>query len=139
VEQRLGVDYGLKRIGLALGSIVAKEHSTIANDDKAVANTVQITRDEGVDTLVIGDPIRSQGEAGTIKGEIEKFVHDVKTDVPHLSVKYVNEAYSSSQAMSELTHAGVKHEDAEARVDQYAAKIILDQFNNENEIGLWSI
>jgi putative Holliday junction resolvase len=139
VEQRLGVDYGLARIGLAIGSVVAKEYKTLSNNSHVIDELVKIIRVEGVNKLVVGAPMRSRGEDGTIMASIDGFVEEVKAHVPHLKIDFIDEAYSTSAAHAELKQEGLSIKEAAGRVDQCAAKIILEQYNNEHEISLWGL
>ncbi len=128
MERYLGIDYGTVRIGLALGTMQPAEYTTLANDANTLTGIAKIISDEEVTAVVIGQPQRSQGEKGTLHEEIEQFIEGLKQLNPDVTYDVVDEAFSSSQAESELQEMGLSVEQARKRVDQFAAKLLLEQY-----------
>lgn len=129
---RLGIDYGRARVGLALGSIIARELTTLQNNDLLISKITEIIRDESVEEVVVGQPLRSRGEAGQVNEEIRQFCERLVLQSPNIVIHVVDEAFTSTQAEIELKEMGVRAEAIKSRIDQYAAKLILDQYNNEH-------
>lgn len=62
----LAIDYGEKRVGLALGDTdlnLALPHGVLnqKSDEVLVEQLLQIVDEEGVDTVVVGDPLAATG------------------------------------------------------------------------------
>ncbi len=136
MDRRLGIDFGVGRIGLALGSVMAHEYRTLPYNDRTVESIAHIIDQEKIDTIVVGRPIRSQGESGTIEPELEQFIDALKKSIQGVSVVFSNEAFSSSEAELQLKELGLSASDMKKRVDQRAAMLILDQYNKEHPISV---
>ncbi len=128
--QRIAIDYGRARVGVAIGMKIAREYATYSSTE-ALQKIADLVTEEDVNEVIVGRPVRSQGEPGTLDAEIEQFVADLKARLPNVSIITTDEAFSSSQAEIELTEAGVKPDQISQRIDQYAAKIILEQYNEQ--------
>src|SRR5215472_14017864 len=88
----LGVDYGEKRIGLALSdatALLASPWKTIANDANVGAAAQRLTieinalvaDDDGLAVVVIGLPRRLSGEANDQTARVEKLAELLRTEV----------------------------------------------------------
>ncbi|HXT20430.1 MAG TPA: Holliday junction resolvase RuvX [Thermoanaerobaculia bacterium] len=125
----LAVDFGEKRIGLALsqGSL-ALPHSTIArsSDAAAVAAIAEIVRDEGVTGLVVGEPRRLDGSAGDAVRRVHAFARRLEA-ATGLACTFVGEALTSRAAEERLRAAGVDPRRHPERVDQVAAQLLLEE------------
>ncbi len=118
----LGIDYGAKRIGLALsdlGGQFAFPHETIPNDATTIDRLQQIVKREDVKGLVIGDTRAANGAANPITQETERFKESLRT--LHVPVHSVSEAWSSVEA-ARFAPKSAEHNDASA------AAIILQRF-----------
>ncbi|MCK4548459.1 MAG: Holliday junction resolvase RuvX [Candidatus Eisenbacteria sp.] len=76
--RRLGIDYGTKRIGLALSDelgLTARPYDTIAavSWKQAVRRIGDVVAGEDVEEIVLGDPISLKGHQGTLTGEVHRF------------------------------------------------------------------
>lgn len=133
--QRLAIDYGRARVGIAIGSHVAREHGTIPADHELVEQLAHIIDQEEVSEIIIGRPIRSLGESGALDPELQVLRQQLIRRCPEIVVHFIDEAFSTTQAEIELKQQGVQRDEIRRRVDQYAAKIILDQYNAEHVKG----
>ena len=118
----LGIDYGAKRIGLALsdpGAQFAFPHETIPNDATTIDRLHNIVKREEVKGVVIGDARAANGEANPITEAAEHFIQTLNT--LHIDVHVVSEAWSSVEA-ARFAPKGAEHNDASA------AAIILQRF-----------
>lgn len=125
----LAIDWGKKNVGLAIGEKIANELTTISNVD-LVKQVKAIVMKEDVEKIVIGYPLRSQGEVGTHNAEIDQFIVAMQKISPNVTIEKIDEAFSTTEARKELAEMGVIGDDAQSRVDQYAAKIILTDYLN---------
>lgn len=128
----LAIDYGQKRIGLAVGSQYPRGIGTLQNPgsfDSVIEKIAVICVDNDVEQIVMGVPIRTSGEPGELVAEIQSFGESLgkKTRLP---VTYEEEAYTSVQAEEELRQRGIDPKDDKGKVDELAAVLILEQYIN---------
>lgn len=127
MKNYLGIDWGEKRIGLAL----ADSDNNIATPFKTIENIsklLEIIKEEEINELVVGLPKKMSGEqADNIK--FMKFVEILKKRLVDKKVKinFIDERLSSVQADS-LTFKGVK----QLGRDSLSAMIILQSFLDRN-------
>lgn len=123
----LGVDYGLKKIGLALseGQIASPlkviEISGLAD---AVNKITSIIQKEEIGRVVIG-----VAESGESRSAVKKFIAKLKTDLgeKQVSVIEVDETLSSNSAKNLMIDLGMS-EKSRKKEDAYSAVIILQNF-----------
>ena len=124
----LGIDYGARRIGLALSDErggFAFAHATIPTDATAIDRIEKICRKEQVEALVIGDTHAGNGLANSITQEAKDFAKSL-AEYCGLPIHEVREAWSSVEA-SRFAPKGKEHDDAAA------AAIILQRFLDTNQ------
>ncbi len=118
----LGIDWGAKRIGLALSdseTMIATPFKTVSNLDELVATA----KEESVDIFVLGKPVKMRGEADGLNPDFLKFLDKLKSSLPDMKIELVDERLSSQAADalpgSKKTKAGR---------DEMAAMIILQNY-----------
>jgi putative Holliday junction resolvase len=117
----LGVDWGGKRVGLALGDSETK----MAMPFKTVANAAEVAKtanEEMVDVLILGEPIKMRGAADGLDKNFEIFLAELKNLLPEIKIELVDERLSS-KAADALPGGEMK-----ASRDEIAAMIILQSF-----------
>jgi len=130
----LAIDYGQKRIGLALGSVIPRVAGVIDNAQKRELVLEQIKTlclENDVEKIVIGLPIRSQGEEGTHAQEIRNFSAQLEK-ATGLLVLFEEEQFTSTEAERLLGKINEKERRA-GKVDEMAALLILEQYLNHSE------
>jgi len=118
----LAFDFGLKRIGVAVGEPELKTAhplETISSIDE-IHSLVEEWRPT---RLVVGLPVREAGEHPLAK-QVEKFARQLEGRF-HLPVARVDERFTSVEAESRLR--GVKKK----AIDSVAAQLILEQYFDE--------
>lgn len=133
--ERLGLDIGSVRTGVAIGAHQAREYTTLGTDDELVVKLADIVREQSITRVVVGLPMRSDGSVGEVGALVQQVVEAMKQELPQLQIVTENEAFSSTQAEIELKEHGVSLEEMRKRVDQYAAMLILDQYNREHPVA----
>ncbi len=126
MKKYLGIDWGAKRIGLAL----ADSENNIATPFKTVSSLsdlVAVIMEEGIDRLVIGQP-RKMISRKLESPPFEKFVEILKNKVKNKKVEifFADESLSSLQADS-FAFSGLKSDR-----DSVSAMIILQSYLDEN-------
>jgi len=117
----LGVDWGEKRIGLALGDSETK----MAMPFKTVANAREVAKTAGeemVDVLILGEPIKMRGAADGLDKNFEKFLEELKNLLPETKIELIDERLSSKAA--DALPGG----DLKASRDEVAAMLLLQEY-----------
>ncbi|KKR19917.1 MAG: hypothetical protein UT48_C0026G0008 [Parcubacteria group bacterium GW2011_GWE2_39_37] len=121
IKRYLGIDYGTKRIGLALGDSemkIAMPFMVVADVD-AVIKAIE---DEDIDEIVIGLPITMKNEAGAMKKDVDQFIEKLK-EKTSLPIIEIDERLTSKGA-----DALVGNKKTKAERDAIAAMIILQSY-----------
>ena len=115
----LAFDFGLKRIGVAVGEPELKTAHPLESisDFEEIHSLVKEWKPT---RLVVGLPVREAGEHPLAK-KVEKFVRRLEGSF-HLPVARVDERFTSVEAESRLR--GVKKK----AIDSVAAQLILEQY-----------
>lgn len=123
----LGLDLGAKRTGLALGDgQVAQEYTTLATDKQFINRLKTICRDERVERLVIGLPIKEDGQPSAQTEWVRVMGQQIETAL-QLPVVYTNEVLTSVEARRQLEQQALAAAEIDSRVDQLSARLILEQ------------
>lgn len=127
----LGIDFGERRIGLALsdaGGRFALPLTTIVrtSDAKAIADIVELARREEVTRLVVGEPRGLDGLQGTAAARAQRFAEQLGR-AAGLPVLLVDEALTSVEAERRLREAGLDPRRDRMRLDAVAAQILLQE------------
>ncbi len=129
----LGVDYGLKKIGLATGddaSGMAFPFGVIAGGEDAPQRIVQIARQEGAEAFVVGIPIPNEDFHSDAQLKITMgFVQALQAATDH-AVSIVDEQFSSVEARRLQKEQGLV-----AAEDAVAAMIVLQAHLDEVRRG----
>ena len=135
----LGVDYGKRRIGLAVteaGGCISRPFLVIANKGLGanIAFLRELVEKEGIGCVVIGLPLRFDEDKGIYKEtqmsyETKVFGEALAGSI-HVTVAYHNEAYSSFEAEDYIKNTlGIKKpQKIREMVDKVAASMILQEY-----------
>jgi len=123
----LGVDYGLKKVGLALSEgQIASPFKVIDINSLAdgVNKITHIIKSEEIDRVVIG-----VAESGEARSAVKKFIAKLKSDFKDSQVSLIeaDETLTSSAAKDLMIDLGVG-EKARQKEDAYSAALILQNF-----------
>lgn len=119
----LGIDYGAKRVGIAVSNdtgTIAFPRATEANDARLLARLSRIIADENIEFIAVGDTRSFSNLENPVTLNAEKFAARLGKETS-LPVKCVWEAGSSIEA-SRYAPKSAGHEDGAA------AAIILQRF-----------
>jgi len=129
VSRYLGVDYGAKRIGLAISDglgLTARPLQVVSRKDLG-AVLRKIVDEYTVDEVVVGLPTALGGHEGdSAKGA--RALGEEIAELLDIPVRYVDERFTSRIAESALLESGMKRQDRKETVDKVAAAIILQTF-----------
>jgi putative holliday junction resolvase len=128
----MGIDYGLKRIGIAVTDpeqIIASPLCTVA------ANTIfsfiedYITQNR-VECIVVGYPLNLDGTPTHITAAVEKFIKDLAKKFNGISIVSEDERNTSQMAMRAMIDGGVKKMKRrdKSMIDKISAVFILRSY-----------
>ncbi len=128
----LAIDYGRKRVGLAVTDnlqIIAGGLATVHSKD-VISFLKDYCQKEDVECIVIGEPVDMQSRASDASRYIEPFVRQVRKQFPHIPVERIDERFTSQMAMQTMIDAGLKKKARQnkALVDTISATIILQYY-----------
>jgi putative holliday junction resolvase len=131
----LAIDYGEKRIGLAVSDemgITARGISVIERKSRqadldAIAAAVS---EHGAGAIVVGYPLRLDGSAGIQCGKVDRFIASLQ-EVTSVPVIAWDETLSTKEAEELMRKAGVKRKKKRGMVDRIAAAVILQDYLNQ--------
>ncbi len=128
----LGLDYGTKRIGVALSDLtgtIASPLTTIFNNDiNDVINEIGMLCDEyKVDTVVLGLPKNMNNTLGEKAKKVMDFKLQIE-DKLKKQVVLIDERLTTVEAEKLLITADTSRKKRKASIDKIAASIILDSY-----------
>ena len=128
----LELDVGSRRIGRAISdpseqyalplSVIAR--TTSHADIQAILDTVA---EHVVTTIVVGDPVRLDGERGLAARRIDEFCEILARAFPG-AIERVDERMTTAQATKTLIAADVSRRKRKQLVDGVAAMLMLDTY-----------
>ena len=128
----LGLDYGEKRIGIAISSEDRQysfPYEKIDNTTKlAVLNWFRnVIQEEEVNLFVIGMPFDQYGKIGDAGKKVEKFGIMLEQELG-IKVAYEDERFSSVMASKQIQASGLNSKKSRSIIDQQSAQIILQTY-----------
>ena len=128
----LGIDYGERRIGLALSDpmgIIAKPFKTIDRKKTTdyISEILNTSKEKNANIIVVGLPLTLRGKQSKQTKIVQKFIEEL-TQLGKIPVVPVDERLSSIAAIKSLQEQGVKTGYEKGRVDETAAAIILQEY-----------
>ena len=139
----LGLDYGSRRIGVAVCDelgMTAQGVETVVrkNRDADLAAIAVFIERFGVQSIVVGYPLRLDGSEGIQCEKVNRFIRRLQTRFA-IPVIRRDETLSTKEAEEILRETGVRQEKRRGIVDRLAASIILqgylDALAREGETG----
>lgn len=128
----LGIDYGQKRIGLAVSDplgFTAQGIKTLPNrgPKQVIGDLSKICRDNNVQEIVIGLPVNMNGSRGPKAEEILKLIPIIEKETG-LSVKSWDERLTSREAGRLMIEEGLSRQRQKQNSDRLAATLILQGY-----------
>jgi putative Holliday junction resolvase len=120
--RKLGIDYGTKKIGLALtdeSGSMAFPHSVIPTNSDVLKVLVNLISKEKVGEIVIGHSLDRNGKPNAVHSEVESLMLDLTLETG-LPIHLQPEQYT--------TQAAIQLQGKTSMTDAAAAALILDSF-----------
>lgn len=141
----LGIDYGTKRIGLA----ISDENGTLAfpkeillNDKNTFKNLARILEEEKIGEIVVGESVDFSGQLNALQARIEVFILELKEqfNLPiHTQKEFLTSVEARKSAMGKNTlrssqaHSKIKQIKS-GRIDAQAAALILQRYLDKKNL-----
>ncbi len=122
----LAVDYGTKKIGLAVSHVgLAEPLVVMANDEKFVPWLKTLVQEKNIELILVGISEQKMAEKTKI------FAQQLKTAVG-LPIEFVDETLSSAEVHRRLAKSSMKLKAKQGPIDHYAAAIFLQAWLDEH-------
>ncbi len=122
----MGLDYGTKRVGVALSddkAMMAFPHVVLPNDAALLKSIEEIVEKEKVDKIIIGLSLGRDGGPNKVHAQVEELVQDI-TLAMGIPVELEPEQYTTQEA--------IRFQGRTPMTDAAAASIILNSFITRN-------
>ncbi|HSF56223.1 MAG TPA: Holliday junction resolvase RuvX [Algoriphagus sp.] len=129
----LAIDLGTKRTGLAVTDplkILANPLETIETGQLMTYLKSYCAKEE-VETLVLGLPIRLNGQDNEMTPRVMKLKEELEKAFPEKKIALVDERFTSKMAMQSMIAMGSKKKDRKEKagnLDKVSAAIILQSY-----------
>jgi len=128
----LAIDYGTKRVGIAVTDplkIIASALDTIHAND-IIAYLLEYVKKEDVELIVVGLPKQMDGQASDSEVHIAQFLKKLNQSIPNIPVVRYDERYTSKMAFQTLIDAGYKKKQRQDKklLDSVSATLILQGY-----------
>ena len=135
----LGIDYGSKRVGLALSNLdqtIATPHELLERRDQRqdAQRLNRVVQEFSIVGIVVGLPVHMSGDEGE-KAREARSVGEWVAKSTNRPVVYFDERYTSAQADEHLAAAQVSPKKRRALRDMLAAQILLQNFLDSADRG----
>jgi putative Holliday junction resolvase len=136
VGRVLAIDYGTKRVGLAVTDslrIIATGLETVSSKE-VIGYLDKYFLKETIDLVVVGDPKTLMNKASSNAIHVEEFLKKFKEKFPLMKIERVDERFTSSIAQRTMLEGGLKKSDRKNKstVDLISAVLILQTWMEMN-------
>jgi putative Holliday junction resolvase len=130
----LGIDYGLKRTGLALSDplkIFAYPFKTLINDKNFWNELKKVIEEKNIEKIILGFPLNEGGSKSHITDQVKKFAKELGSKFKREIILW-DERYTSVMAREKIIESVTKKSKRRDKglLDQNSAAIILQEYLN---------
>ncbi len=132
MDRLLAIDYGEKRIGIALSDplkMFSKPFKVLSNSGKQkfIAELKDLIREQSVSKVILGHPLGESGQETKKTLEVLK-IHKLLVKSLDVEVILHDERFTSVDANNELKKLGYNYMEAKKFIDMVAASMILKSY-----------
>jgi putative Holliday junction resolvase len=131
----LGVDYGEKRVGLAItDELKLLSHSLkVVDTTNSISEIKKVLYEYGnIEKIVVGIPINLKGEVSFKAKQVLNWIEKLKKEV-NIPVVTWDERFTTVSAEDFLLEANVKRKNRKKIIDKMSAQIILQNYLDANK------
>ncbi len=132
MDRIIGIDYGRKRVGVAVSDplcIFASAFETV-HSAKIIEYLKSYAEKETVVRFVVGYPINMNGQPSEAQKDVDVFLKQLAKAFPAIPVSLEDERFTSVLAHRAMIDGGMKYKDRRDKnsVDKISAAIILQSY-----------
>ena len=132
MDRLVGIDYGRKRVGVAVSDplgIFASALETV-HSAKIIEYLRNYSQNERIVRFVVGYPINMDGAPSEAAKDVDVFLKQLKKAFPDVPVTLEDERFTSVLAHRAMIDGGMKKQDRQKKesVDKISAAIILQSY-----------
>jgi putative Holliday junction resolvase len=137
MDRIIGIDYGRKRVGVAVSDplgIFASGLDTV-HAASIVDYLKNYTQKENITLFVVGYPMNLNNKPSEAAKDVDQFLNLLKKHFPNIPVILEDERFTSQLALKAMIAGGVKKMDRRDKgmVDKVSAAIILQSYMDRTE------
>lgn len=140
MKRYLGIDYGEKRVGLAISDptlTIAQPLQTLqyASVKKLILNILNVVKEKEIEKIVLGLPLNLKGKDSSKTKEVRQFAEDLKNQLK-IPIELMDERFTTMEAQRILRQLGKRGSKSRDIIDQVAAQNILQTYlDREKQLG----
>ncbi len=132
MDRLIGIDYGRKRVGVAVSDplgIFASALETVQSA-KIIEYLKKYAENESIARFVVGYPVNMSGEPSEAQKDVDVFLKQIAKAFPDIPVSLEDERFTSVLAHRAMIDGGMKSSDRMKKesVDKISASIILQSW-----------
>lgn len=142
-DQFLGIDYGERRIGLAIGDLLTGVARVVgllnvSSTEDSIRQIQEVCRERGVTHLVLGLPLRMNGTDSTVTTAARKFGEALQAAIG-LPLIWIDERLTTAMAERVLIDSDMAQDKRKKVRDQMAAQILLQNYidSKMTDLPVW--
>ena len=134
----LAIDYGTKRVGIAVtdpSGIIASPLTTI-HSKELITFLKEYNKREGIELFVVGLPKDLAGKDTDLTQIVKNFVIHLSRVFPEKKVVTIDERFTSKMAFDAMIRGGMKKKERRNKenIDKISATIILQSFLEQGSL-----
>ncbi|MCD6109263.1 Holliday junction resolvase RuvX [bacterium] len=128
----LGIDYGDKRIGIAVSDneqqmAFVRDNIKNTSKRKVIKKIKELCEQEKIILVVVGLPLNMEGENTEQTLKVIGFVNELKKAI-NQKIVYHDERLTTKRSDVILTSIGIRGKDRKEKIDSIAASLILQNY-----------
>ena len=140
MDRILGIDYGRKRVGVAVSDplrIFASALETV-HSAKIIDYLKKYAQEQRIERFVVGYPMNLNGVPSEAAADVDVFLKQLKKHFPDIPVTLEDERFTSVLAHRAMIDGGMKKMDRrdKAAVDKVSAALILQTWLDRQKTTL---
>ena len=126
------IDFGLKRIGIALSDErkqIAFPLATVEGGKKGIQNIIEALSEKKkeIEQIIVGIPLLLNGQKGEMAHRVEQFALDLEAAMK-IPVLLVDERLSSKHADQKLRELSLNRRERTEKLDRVSAAFLLENY-----------
>jgi putative holliday junction resolvase len=132
----LGIDYGSRRLGMALSDplrLIASGAGVLQNTPALIPTLADFVEEHQVASIVVGMPYAPDGGKGKKGEEVEEFIQRLEAAVT-VPITTWDESFTTVEAGAAIRKGGMKKKQRQQKgvLDEMAARLMLQEYLDSN-------